>query len=105
MDKKVLNIGMRPEYADKKQCRAFARDIIAKKQITGMTERQLAAEIYTHGYIYYRFEKLPGFLKRSKTALRIYRSCANGVDLADDGDKWYRKAAYRLIWFLPAFAI
>ncbi|MBO4679608.1 MAG: hypothetical protein J5626_08055, partial [Lachnospiraceae bacterium] len=29
----------------------------------------------------------------------------NGVDLEDDGDKWYRRIAYRFIWMLPALEI
>ena len=98
MGRKVLNIGMRDEYSDKKQCRVIARDIIEKKQITGMTERQMAAEIFTHGYIYSHYDGLPGFLKRSRIASRVYKCCENGVDLADNGDIWYRKIVYFLIY-------
>ncbi len=95
-----MNIGMRAEYSDKKECLAIARDIIAKKQITGMTERQLAAEIYTHGYIHSHFDRLPGFLKKSRFAQKAYRSCDNGVDLGDGGDTRFRKIMYFLIYLI-----
>ena len=100
MEHKVLNIGMKPEYSDRKACLALAHDIISKKRITGMTERQMAAEIYTHGYIHSHYDRLPKVIKNSGIAKRMYRSCDNGVDLADNGDKWYRKIAYRLIFLL-----
>ena len=100
MARKTLNIGMRPEYADKKYCRTLAADILAKNQISGMTERQLAAEIFTHGFIHSRYKKLPAWLQKTSVAKRLYNSCDNGVDLADGGDLWYRKIAYAVIYFL-----
>ncbi len=98
MSKKYLNIGMYADYNNKKKCFEKAKEIIENKQITGMTVKQLAAEIYTHGFIYYRFDKLPKFIKYTSLAKRFYNSCDNGVDLEDDGDRWYRKFAYRMIY-------
>ena len=91
---------MRPEYSDKKQCLAVARNIIGRKQITGMTEKQMAAEIYTHGYIHSHYDRLPALLKKSRLVKKAYRACDNGVDLGDGGDKWYRKIVYFLIYLI-----
>ena len=98
MPKKYLNIGMNTDYNNKKKCYETAKEIIETEKITGMTVKQLAAEIYTHGFIYYRFDKLPKIIKNSSLAKRFYNSCDNGVDLEDGGDKWFRKIAYRIIY-------
>ena len=98
MKKKYLNIGMCADYNNKKRCFEIAEEIVENGRITGMTIRELAAEIYTHGFIFYHFDKLPKFIKDIKLAKRFYNSCDNGVDLEDDGDKWYRKIAYSVIY-------
>ncbi len=36
-------------------------------------------------------------------SIPMYNSVENGVDLEDNGDKWYRRIAYRMIWLFPAF--
>ena len=100
MARKTLNIGMRPEYANKQYCRTLANDILTKGQITGMTGRQLAAEIFTHGVIHSRYAGLPAWLQRNPLVKRIYTACDNGVDLADDGDTRVRKIGYAVIYLL-----
>ena len=59
-------------------------------------------EIFAHAYVYYNFRFVPKFLQGVKIFKSLYRSVANGVDLEDNGDKWYRRIAYRFIWVLPA---
>ena len=100
MSKKYLNIGMYADYNNKKKCFEKAKEIIENKQITGMTVKQLAAEIYTHGFIYYRYDRLPKFIKNFSLAKRFYNSCDNGVDLEDGGDRWYRNVVYRIIYMI-----
>ena len=106
MARKTLNIGMRPEDANKTYCRALAKEIIQNKQITGMTERQLAAEIFTHGFIHARYPKLPAWIRNMPWMKRVYQSCDNGVDLADDGDTRVRKIGYAVIFIvMPSMRI
>jgi hypothetical protein len=100
MARKILNIGMRPEYANKQYCRTLAKDILTNGQIAGMTVRQLAAEIFTHGYIHNRYPKLPAWIRNMALTKRIYASCDNGVDLADDGDTRVRKFGYAMIFLI-----
>lgn len=96
--KKYLNLEMKEIYYNKKGCVATAEEIVEKKQITGMTVRQLAAEIYTHAFIYYNFHFLPKMLRETKLAKKIFNSAANGIDLEDNGDTLKRRFCYSVIW-------
>lgn len=96
--KKYLSLKMRANYYRKSDCVQAAEDIVAKKQITGMSVRQLAAEIYTHAMIYYNFPILPDRIRNTKFMQRAFRSASNGIDLEDNGDSWKRRFCYSLIW-------
>ncbi|MCR4598237.1 MAG: hypothetical protein K5678_04320 [Acetatifactor sp.] len=102
--KKYMNIPMARELYSKSICKEMAKEIAGEEKITGMSLSQLSCEIFAHAYIYYNFKFVPKCFRNSKIAKSFYNSVANGVDLEDDGDKWYRRAAYRLIWVLPALA-
>ncbi|MBO4291687.1 MAG: hypothetical protein J5898_07250 [Lachnospiraceae bacterium] len=103
--KKYMNIPMEAKLYSRSYCRRMAQEIRTAESITGMSTGELSCEIFAHAYIYYNFRFVPKCLRGLRLFKSFYRSVENGVDLEDDGDKWYRKAAYRLIWFLPAFAI
>ena len=102
MTKKYMNIPMGEELYSRAYCKKMAEEIAMEEKITGMTLSQLSCEIFAHAYIYYNFRFVPKFLKGVKIFKSLYRSVANGVDLEDNGDKWYRRIAYRFIWVLPA---
>lgn len=95
---KYLNLEMDKCYYDKKNCLKIAEDILLSKKITGMTVRQLAAELYAHAFIFYNFPKLPKAIREISVAKRAYESAANGIDLQDDGDTLKRRAAYYIIF-------
>lgn len=98
--RKSINLPMEEKYYNKKECVASARSILDSGQITGMTVRQLAAEIYTHAFIYYNFDRLPGFIRKTSLAQRIYTSAANGIDLEDNGDSQKRRICYAILWVI-----
>ncbi|MBP5151704.1 MAG: hypothetical protein ILP13_02175 [Lachnospiraceae bacterium] len=103
--KKYMNIPMDKALYNRAFCKEMAMEIAESEQITGMSLSQLACEIFAHAYVYYNFRFIPRFLKGLKLFKSVYGSVENGVDLEDNGDKWYRRIAYRFIWFFPAFAI
>ena len=103
--KKYLNIPMDKALYNRAYCKEMAEKIAESDRITGMTLSQLACEIFAHAYVFYNFRFVPKFLKNSKLFKSVYRSVEDGVDLEDNGDKLYRRIAYRLIWLCPAFAI
>ena len=103
--KKCMNIPMNENLYNKEYCMQMAHEITDGEQITGMTLSQLYTEIFAHAYIYYNYRFLPRFLKNVKIFKSFYNSVSNGVDLEDNGDKWYRRIAYRFIWMLPVSQI
>lgn len=98
--KKYLNLEMSDYYFDRDNCMKAAQEIVDNEEITGMTVKQIAKEIYTHAYVYYKFDKLPQFVKDLSIAKKAYNSAANGVDLEDNGDSLKRRVAYTCIWLL-----
>ncbi len=100
MKKRNINIGMKPEYGDKKKCLEIAEEILGSGQLTGVTPRQMAAEIYSHHYVFVMIPKLPGFIRKTRIAKRMFESCNNGVDLADYGDPKWRKIIYYWVYKL-----
>ncbi len=103
--KKYMNIPMEEALYNRSFCKEMAVLIADSEKITGMSLSQLACEIFAHAYVFYNFRFIPGFLKKTALFKKVYGSVENGVDLEDNGDKLYRRIAYRLIWFFPAFAI
>lgn len=103
MTKKYVSIPMEKKLYDRAYCKRLAQEIVEEERITGMSLGQLAREIFAHAYIFQNFRFVPKFLKEQKLFRSIYNSASNGVDLEDNGDKWYRRIAYGFIWFLPAF--
>ena len=97
-ERKNINIGMKEEYGDKKKCMEIATDILNRGLITGVTPLQMAAEIYSHHYVYVMIPKLPGFLRNNRIIKRMYKSCENGVDLGDNGDPRWRKIIYYWVY-------
>lgn len=104
-DKKTMVIPMKRKLYDRAFCVRLARKIIAAEKISGMSVRELANEIYAHAYVYYNFRILPGFLRSIKPLRSVYHSVADGIDLEDNGDKWYRKIAYKVFWILPGMVV
>ncbi len=102
--KKYMNIPMTLELNNKELCRKLAGEIYEHHEITGMSLSQLYCEIFAHAYVFSVFRYIPGFIKNTAPAKRIYRSVADGVDLEDDGDSLVRRIFYRVIWFMPSFA-
>ena len=103
--KKYMNIPMNENLYNRDYCMQMAHEITDGGKISGMSLSQLYTEIFAHAYIYYNYRLLPRFLRNVKLFKSFYNSVSNGVDLEDDGDKWYRRIAYRFIWMLPALEI
>lgn len=96
--KKYLNLRIKANYHKKNECIREAENIVANRSITGMSVRQIAAEIYTHALIYYAFPNLPEAIRNTKFMQRAFNSAANGIDLEDNGDTRGRRFCYSLIW-------
>ena len=80
----------------KKECMDIAQQFIAEGRITGMSTLSLAQELYFHAWFSSTFGKYKG-VNRSLDSLLLH---ADPADLEDGGDKWYRRCAYGIIWYL-----
>ena len=89
---KTLSIPVKREYLNKAHCRREAQKILADKLIDGMTERQLAAEIYFHAVAYYFCERAGRFHR--------YKMHADPIDICDGGDTGLRRAVFSACWLL-----
>ena len=81
-------------------CLEEARRILREKHITGMSEKQVAIEIFAHARVYY----LCTALERFHLHFRFIKGRANPVDLEDGGDKPLRRMCYTIAWYLPGFS-
>lgn len=97
MMKKTWHIRMNRMYLSRQACLQEARRIIQGGHIDGMSELEIAQEIFFHAGAYY-----------TRTALQKYRldfrriiEAADPIDLADGGDYPARRLVYRIWWHLP----
>lgn len=81
-------------YLNKNICLEFA-EILIKDNNINMTELELAQEIYAHTYLYYKCKD-----KKCKIVNELYKHCADGIDIDNNGDTFIRKMFYKLIWRL-----
>ncbi len=88
---------MRDIYLSKKTCLAKAGEIIRGKKIEGMSEQQIASEIYFHAAAYYTCV----FLERFHIKINYIKQKADPIDLTDNGDTRFRRILYKIIWALP----
>ena len=95
---KTMNIGIDEIGLDKEACEEYAKSIIENNMIEGMSEKDMAKEIYAHIFLNAYIESLPDALKNTSIISRLHNSTQNGIDLEDYGDTFVRQAAYSMIW-------
>ncbi len=94
---KTYSIPVNTIYLSKDTCLAKARQILRDKAIDGMSEQQIAMEIYFHAAAYYTCV----FLEKFHLRINYIKRKANPIDLADNGDTRFRRLIYKIIWALP----
>ena len=95
---RTIKLDMDEIYADKDNCEQVANNLLANGLITGMTKKELTAEIYTHAFFYYVFDGMPEFVHELPVLSKVYNSVSNGIDLENGGDTQVRKVAYAVIY-------
>lgn len=88
-----IAIPVRRAFLNKKACRREARRILSEGLIDGMSEMQLAREIYVHALAYYFCERTELFPEIKKHA--------DPIDLRDNGDTSIKKSIFALLWHIP----
>lgn len=89
----MISIRVRKEFLDKTTCREEARKLLAEGTVKGMSEIQLAREIYFHALVYYNSKKNHAFHRLI--------SHSDPIDINDGGDTRFRRMVYYAFWRLP----
>lgn len=90
-DNKV-SIPVRKEFLDKKTCLNEARKLLQEGSVHGMSEKQIARELYSHAVVFYFCERTGRF--------SFLREHASPVDIRDGGDNPFMRAAFAACWTL-----
>jgi len=89
---KVLSIRVKREFLNKDECLREAKAILSEGKISGMSEKQLAREIYSHALAFFVCDKIP--------PLRWIKRYADPIDMQDGGDKPFRRAMFTASWIM-----
>ena len=90
MEKRKISVNVRREYLNKQFCREEARRLVRDGLLSGMSERQIAKELYFHAIVFYFCDKTGRFGQ--------LKAKADPIDLCDGGDTKLRRAAYSAAW-------
>ena len=89
---KTYSIKVRKEFLRKDACMEEARKIISEGRISGMSELQLAREIYSHALAFYISDKV--------FFLHWVKKYADPIDMRDGGDTPFRRFAFAASWIM-----
>ena len=97
-NRKSCSIAVKDDYLRRDGCIGKARQLLGNHSIEGMTEGELASEIYFHAWAFHISE---WFEKRRIRLFSAIKKAADPIDLADGGDLKFRKLVYSLFWMFP----
>lgn len=89
---KVLSVNVRKDFLNKNVCMDEARKIVSEKKINGMSELQLAREIYFHALAFFICDKI--------FFLRWIKRFADPIDMQDGGDTPLRRFIFAASWII-----
>ena len=89
---RTYSIKVRKEFLSKDACMEEARKIISEGRISGMSELQLAREIYSHALAFYISDKV--------FFLHWVKKYADPIDMRDGGDTPFRRFAFASSWII-----
>ena len=98
--RKCLAVPVEKAQLSRAHCIHEARRILREKAIEGMSEQELASEIYFHALLYFICRKLHRF----HIHLDRIEAHANPIDLSDYGDTPFRKFCFKIVWPLSRFS-
>ncbi len=87
---KKLSIEVKKEFLNKDACMKEASRIISEGKLSGMSELQLAHEIYSHALAFYISDKI--------FFLNWVKKYADPIDMRDGGDTPFRRFLFASSW-------
>ena len=85
-------------FLNKEACLVHGRILILNGYITGMTEQQIAEEVFAHAVCYYWYDPNGNFFKSNPISKELYEKAADGIHIQDGGDTLVRRTFYTLVW-------
>ncbi len=79
-------------FLNKSYCRTYANRLLAYEMVKGMTQQEIAEELFAHAVMYYANYKYDDSISQ------YFVSHSREINIADGGDSWARKYAYKYIW-------
>lgn len=96
-----VSLKMDPYFRSKDNCKRKARQLLDNGKVTGMTQLEIAKEIFAHAAIYYSASKVKSIPGIGSAATNLIGH-ADPIDITNGGDTKARKVAFGLIWsFFP----
>ena len=96
----ATNLAMSRDYLDKNYCLREASNLITRHIVVGMSQTQIAQEIYAHAKVKYVFDALPEPLRGMAQSTGVYNSANDGIYIEDYGDSAVRQNFYSLVWLI-----
>ena len=93
-----ISLGMGKAYLKKSTCRTTANRLLNAEMVSGMTQAEIAKEIFAHAQAYYHESQIRSIPGIGDSAADYIVDHADPIDITDGGDKAGRKFAYTLIW-------
>mgnify|MGYP000080535412 FL=1 len=94
-----VNIDMSERFLYKNNCITHAKILIMNNYITGMTEQEIAEEIFAHAVCYYWYDPDGNIFHSNPLAAELHSRGADGILIESGGDKRLgAKAFYTLVW-------
>lgn len=88
----TVSIPVRREFLNKEACREEARKLLREGTVRGMSEKQIARELFSHAVVFYYCDRTGRF--------RMLKEHASPVDMRDGGDTPLMRAAFAACWLL-----
>lgn len=93
-----VNIDVSERFLYKSNCITHAKILIANKYITGMTEQEIAEEIFAHAVCYYWYDPNGNIFRDNPISKELHDHAADGILIESGGDTVVRKAFYKYVW-------
>ncbi len=99
-----VNVPLSERYLDKNFCRNKAGALVRQGKVVGMTNLEIAQELYAHAVVKYNRTAVMAAgvavfgVAGIEIANKIYNSAADGAYIDDYGDSSARKTFYSAVW-------
>ena len=94
-----MSVDMEPRFTKRSECLSFAQKCLEEDKIKGMSDVEIAQEIFAHAIVYFGVAGINS-IGLNNVVLQALKGKANPINIEDGGDtRPGFKQAYALIWY------